>query len=217
MLPERYFPSEQLIGLPAIEVVKEIFVSNCLRKSYLLRYHYEPGLPSATDPLFIPFDSILSLDSLIKQNLAPGYDIGIFSKVEMADGCVAHIPLIDFEIKLGSDNLTKIKTRLEKLPLNGGKSTWVILDSGTCYQAYCIDRFLPVEGDDTKTILRFAEKCHRVLDFTEERTHDEIVHSWWLLHSAVKGGMVLRLTRNRPELKKKVPEVVSFVVSQGDL
>lgn len=207
--------SELLIGKSAKEVVEAIFKANHeIEKGGLILYHYQPGRPTPESTI-INFYPNECLRPLIESKLVPGFDIGIFSKVELKDGSSAHLPLIDFEAQVCPENLIKIKERLARLPIEGRNTSWAILDSGNHYHAYCLNRLLRIEGAGERTILDFAERCHEILDFDNERRHDEIIHGWWFVHSAKRGGMTLRLTHNRKELKKKTPEVVAFVVS-GD-
>lgn len=206
---------ELLIGKPAIEVVKSIFglEKERILRGNLINYHYFPGKRSQRDPhIDFSVEEINLLEKKIESNLREDHDIGISSKVELPEG-IGHIPMIDFECPICSENLAKIQERLARLSLDGESLRWVILDSGNSYQAYCLNVLLLARKSNRKTILVFAEKCHSVLDFDEDGGHDEITHSWWFLHSASRGEMCMRLTNNCG--KNKVPEVIAVVNSKG--
>lgn len=216
MSPELHCSQEQLealIGLPAHKVVKAIFSINpALKTGYLIPYDYQAGHPHVEPPL-IPFNSNQNLETLIRANLEPGYDVGLFSRVETLDGLISHLPLIDFELEVSHANLALVKSRLSRFPIGGRRSSWVILDSGFSYHAYCLDQVLPIGESEEMAILGYAEKCHELLDFDNQRNRNEIIHSWWFVHCAAKRGMVLRLSRNRRELKTRIPQVVGYTIS----
>ena len=210
MRPEQIRSKEQLIGLPAAEVVTYIFADKEMR-GFLLRFHYAPGSPQYSEHFFIPFNRTSDINNVLEENHLPDCDIGIYSKVEKADSFSAHIPMIDFNLAVSADGIAKLKKRLAQFIRNSQFNSWVVLDSGGSYQAYCLGYMLPVEKNDEFTIAKFAEICHQYLDFDNEGMRDEITDGWWFTHSAARGGMTLRLTRNRPELKKKIPTVISLV------
>lgn len=213
MSPEQILQKERLLGLPAAEVIRYIFANKEMR-GFLLRYHYIPGSPQFSDHFLIPFNRTSDINCALEENRLSDCDIGIYSKVEGAGGISAHIPMIDFNLAVSADGIAKLKNRLVQFIRNSQFNSWVVLDSGNSYQAYCLGHMLPVEKNDEFTIAKFAEVCHQFLDFGDNGTRDEITDGWWFTHSSARGGMTLRLTRNRPELKKKIPEVIGFVVSE---
>jgi hypothetical protein len=192
-------------------VVKSIFELNEGRilKGNLINYRYFPGRISQRDPHvdLLP-EEIEKLEEKVESNLRQDHDIGISSRVELAEG-IGHIPMIDFDCPICPENLAKIQERLARLSLGGESPSWVILDSGNSYQAYCLNLLLSATDTDCKTISLFAEKCHSVLDFDEEVMHDEIIHGWWFIHGASRGELCMRLTNNCGKIK--LPEVVAVV------
>jgi len=201
---------ELLIGKPATEVVKLIFELNKGRivGGSLINYHYIPGKFRCAPHIDIIPEEINRLEEKIESNLRQNYDIGISSRLDLTEG-IGHIPMIDFDCPIYPKNLAKIQERLARLSFDGESLKWVILDSGNSYQAYCLNFLLLTTDTDSKTIPLFAEKCHSILDFDEDRDNDEIIHSWWFIHSDSGDEMCMRLTNNCGKIK--IPEVVAVV------
>lgn len=231
MAIERIYSPERLIGCGPIDVVQMIFQGQPnIENGYLYPYRYVPGTPTGRRdyPVFFshPFNrkELLFLRAKVDFLLQPGFDVGIASAVEVVHqgfrssdrNVLRHdIPFIDFECPVTPENQTKVKSRLARLSIGGQKVTWVILDSGNSYQAYCIDYTLSSYGN-RETILGFGESCRTILDFDSDRRPDPIASPWYFVHSQEQGCMVLRLTRNRPDLKKQIPVVIDWVTSEGE-
>ena len=101
-------------------------------------------------------------------------DYVLNSQVFLTDGTLAHLPLMDFNICVSEDGLTKVSEILTLLGVRQG----YLMDSGSSYH------FIGSEPMTTDEHLAFL---HRALLFTP------IIDGRWIAHQLINGNSNLRI------------------------
>lgn len=122
------------------------------------------------------------------ENMPRDQLLGVLSKVELADGTIAHIPMMDFICDVCCENLSILKELLRV----AGQESGVILMSGRSYHFYGLELLSEKEWGI------FLGKCLLMY---------RLVDSRYVGHQLIDGYCVLRLSSGGT--KVQVPTVVA--------
>jgi hypothetical protein len=109
------------------------------------------------------------------QGLRSNVVLAICSKCRLADGSVAHIPMMDFRCKSSPENQKKVESSLRGV----GQKAGYILESGRSYHYYGIDLM------DEKSWIQFMGKCLLL---------SPLVDSRYIAHRLIEGTCALRIS-----------------------
>ncbi|HUV43148.1 MAG TPA: hypothetical protein VMY36_04590 [Patescibacteria group bacterium] len=214
---------------------KSITMGSLVRYSY-----YPTKLAQQDPHLEFTIDEMGIFEELVKNNLYDGYDIGLSSQVKfgstlghilMMDLECEPTPENLAKVKKRLSLLFPEEKDIIWVVIDSGHSFQAyslnkFLYGGMDNKITKLELFDPTnnslnsfvspsffqEGEDknSKLLIRYAERCHSVMDHDEEGKRDKLLDGWWFTHGASRGEMCLRLTQNRPD-KLKIPEVVSII------
>jgi len=134
----------------------------------------------------LPSLNIRSIQDKI-DNLDTNFLLGVCSRCQLADGSIAHIPMMDFRCQSTDENLRKVQTTIRGI----GQSKGYILESGRSYHFYGLDLL------DEKSWLKFMARCLLL---------SPLVDSRYIAHRLIDEMCVLRLSTSARH--PKVPVVV---------
>jgi hypothetical protein len=124
--------------------------------------------------------------------LAPGRMLTVQSKVELVNGQIRHVPMLDFRVPSSEENLGTVVAILHQLHSEG-----IVLNSGQSYHFY---GFRLLGHDELRTFLGNA------LLFTP------LVDHRWIAHQLIEGACALRIARGGTG--KRIPTVEAVVTHQ---
>lgn len=122
-------------------------------------------------------------------SLACGRMLMVLSQVQMDNGAIFHLPMLDFRVPSSVENLSTVRSVLHQLGMNG-----VVLNSGRSYHFYGTKLIRP---DELRAFLA------RALFFTP------LIDYRWIAHQLVEGRCALRIIRNGDAAS--FPRVVAVV------
>jgi hypothetical protein len=115
--------------------------------------------------------------------------LAVTSRVLCQNGKIRHLPLVDFNCEINSDNLQTIKDFFKQTIGQG-----IILESGRSYHGYGTKLL------SQREMAIFFGNCLLFSGFIDER---------YIGHRLIDGEMCLRITANR--LRSELPKVVDWV------
>jgi hypothetical protein len=124
----------------------------------------------------------------MSQDLAPHQLIGVVSRVRLAEGGSAHIPMMDFACPRSPTHLEALTTLLKRI----WHGTGFLLESGKSYHYYGVDLLSDQQWR------AFLGKSLLMFGYVDDR---------YIGHQLIEDHCVLRLSAGR--LKANVPKVVA--------
>ncbi|MCL4367498.1 hypothetical protein M1563_05020 [Patescibacteria group bacterium] len=185
------------IGSSCEKVISKIWQQNSsIRDLTFVKYRYEPrALPR--DKIFkdrhIKVSQPENLTEWLKTteaSLPPGYNLGIFSRVHLENGSIAHLPLMDFDdyyLPISSESPQIIMERLKRVT---GEKAGFILQSDRSYHYYGVNLL-----NGTAAWRKWMYKAILTSIVQGEGQPDkQVAHERYIAHSLLQGGAVLRIT-----------------------
>ncbi len=122
------------------------------------------------------------------RGLKSNFVLAVCSKCHLADGSIAHIPMLDFRCKPSPGNEQKVESSLRAV----GQRSGYVLESGRSYHYYGLDLM------DEKSWIQFMGKCLLL---------SPVVDSRYIAHRLIDGASALRI--NTSCRHPKQPTVVA--------
>ncbi len=196
--------NKELIGAAPLDVFTHIVAVNPqIAVVNFWTYVYKPVqfAEPGENPHWITREEFLSRDVLPKliKGLPDDAQLGVFSKVRLNSGGVAHIPMMDFSIPKGDRGIAVVIERLQKAGLH---KTW-ILETGESYHLYGQDLLSEEEW------VQFMGTCLLTSVVHQRDDIEQIADPRYIGHSLKRGGNVLRVTTRA--IKSFEPKVIAFI------
>jgi len=196
--------NEELIGANAFDVLSQIVsVNPQITAVNFWVYVYRPVQFSepGENPRWVSREQFFSQDVLprLVENLPEDAQVGVFSKVALGEGEVAHIPMMDFSIPKSDGGITVVKERLQKAGIH---NIW-LLETGEAYHIYGKDLLTEEEW------VQFMGTCLLTSIVHTRENIEQVADPRYIGHSLKRGGNVLRVTTRA--IKSFEPKVVAFI------